>query len=129
MPKRARARGGGGGGGARALAADATPAAAAAAADAPPARPATQWRSPLGCTALRGGAPGEPAFRTWCDANSIAWPKCGIGSSPTTGRCVVATSDIAEGETVVEVTRVWGCLRTGQGAQRGRGGRRPTGTA
>jgi hypothetical protein len=80
-------------------------AAAAAAAD----TAAAPWRSPVGCTPPSAAAV-DAAFRAWCDAEGVLWPKCGIGHSEATGRCVVAREDIDEGEVVVEVrVGVWGC--------------------
>jgi hypothetical protein len=76
---------------------------AAAAAAAPAAAAAAAWRSPIGCTARADADPAEAAFRSWCDAEKILWPKCAVGVSAATGRCVVATGDIKECEVVVEV--------------------------
>lgn len=73
---------------------------AGAAAPLPAVAAAAAWRSPIGCTAP-GADPS--AFRAWCASERILWPKCAVGQSPVTGRCVVATQDIAEGEVVVEV--------------------------
>lgn len=57
-------------------------------------------RSPIGCTTE---APSPTPFSAWCAKHSVLWPKCGMAVSAATGRCVVATEDIKEGEVVVEV--------------------------
>ena len=74
--------------------------AAAAAAAAGAAALSQPSRSPIGCT--EPGADDAP-FREWCDANKVLWPKLVVGSTPETGRCVLAAEDIAEGDVVVEV--------------------------
>jgi SET domain-containing protein 6 len=57
-------------------------------------------RSPIGCTTED---PSPADFTKWCAERSVLWPKCGMAVSEATGRCVVATEDIKQGEVVVEV--------------------------
>ncbi|KIY98017.1 hypothetical protein MNEG_9948 [Monoraphidium neglectum] len=45
----------------------------------------------------------DAPFREWCGANKVLWPKLAVGSAPGTGRGVLATEAIHEGEVVVEV--------------------------
>lgn len=57
-------------------------------------------KSPIGCTTEKT----DPAkFNSWCKKNKVLWPKCTTGVTASTGRCVLASHDIAAGEVVVEV--------------------------
>jgi SET domain-containing protein 6 len=58
------------------------------------------WRSPVGCTSCPADV---TPFRTWCKRRKVHWDKCKIDQSDTTGRCVVATEAIREGDVAVEV--------------------------
>jgi hypothetical protein len=57
-------------------------------------------KSPIGCTAAN---PDPKEFNKWCKAHDVLWPKCRTGMSASTGRCVLASKDIAAGEVVVEL--------------------------
>jgi hypothetical protein len=57
-------------------------------------------KSPIGCTTEN---PNPAKFNSWCKKHKVLWPKCTTDVSASTGRCVLASEDIAAGEVVVEV--------------------------
>jgi len=66
-------------------------------------RMAELWLSPVGVTAVSDDDK-ERAFLSWCRRNDqVAFPSCSIAAVPTSGRSVIATEPISEGDVVVEV--------------------------
>ena len=58
------------------------------------------WKSPLGCyESAYDAAP----FLRWCEKHNVSFPGCSISTCKDTGRCVLASKDIKNGEVVVEV--------------------------
>lgn len=58
-------------------------------------------KSPVGCTPA--GSQTFDAILKWCKKEKFKFPKCEIAVLPDTGRAIVASGDIREGELVIEV--------------------------